>query len=166
MIFATVGSMFPFDRFAQALDEWARDSGYDDVLLQIGEGEYIPQYVKWVRTLRPAEFKQAVADCDLVVAHLGMGSIITAMQAVKPIVLFPRARELGEHTSDHQAHGVEWLDGRPGLWIAHDIPQLRERLDEFRAGTLIGSLDAVSPHASDELIGHVREFIFREPSSS
>lgn len=159
MIFATVGSMFPFDRLARSVDGWSGRNPGRDVLIQIGSGEYQPQHARWVRMLRPTEFSQAIATCSLVVAHLGMGSIITAMQARKSIVLLPRIYELGEHTSDHQMHGTEWLRDKPGIWIAQDERQLQILLDDFQAGRIAGPSEQVGSTASEELIGNVRRFI-------
>jgi UDP-N-acetylglucosamine transferase subunit ALG13 len=160
VIFATVGSMFPFDRFAAGVDEWVGRSGYANVLVQIGSGRYEPKHAKWVRMLKPADFTETIHRCDLLVAHLGMGSIITAMQARKPVLLLPRQYALGEHTSDHQLHGVDWLRCRPGIWIAEDVPAMHRLLDDFVAGRIRQGLSEVPPYASDELLGKVKAFIW------
>jgi UDP-N-acetylglucosamine transferase subunit ALG13 len=159
VIFVTVGSMFPFDRLAKGADEWAERNPRQPMLVQIGTGSYVPRFARSVRMLRPTEFGEAVGGATLVVAHLGMGSIITAMQARKPIVLMPRIFDLGEHTSDHQMHGTDWLRGRPGIWIADDVDALHHYLDAFRDGSLVQGSLGVEPHASTELIGRVRAFI-------
>lgn len=159
MIFVTVGSMFPFDRLTKATDSWAARAEVRDMLIQIGSGEYVPSHARWTRMMARREFNEAVSSCDLVVAHLGMGSIITALQAQKPILLLPRIFELGEHTSNHQLHGVDWLRNRPGIWIADDADSLHRYLDEFQAGRLTRPTDRPDEHASPELIAHVRDFI-------
>ena len=56
-----------------------------------------------------ATFARTVAGCRLVVAHAGMGSVITAGQFGKPIVMLPRLQEWGEHTTDHQIATANWL---------------------------------------------------------
>lgn len=43
-----------------------------------------------------------VAVADLVVAHSGIGSALTALECGKRPVLVPRRRSLGEHVDDHQ----------------------------------------------------------------
>lgn len=159
MIFVTVGSMFPFDRLAQAADAWARRNASQDVLVQIGEGRFVPKHARWVRMMRPGEFNDTISACDLVVAHLGMGSIITAMQAQKPVVLMPRIYELGEHTSDHQMHGTEWLRDKPGIWIAKDESELQQLLDEYVVGNIASPSEKATSIASPELIARVRQFI-------
>ena len=159
MIFVTVGSMFPFDRLVQAVDDWVGRSAHPDVLVQIGQGSFVPAHARWVRMMRPADFNATVAACELMVAHLGMGSIITAMQARKPIVLFPRSHALGDLTSDHQAHGTEWLRGTPGIWIADNPTGLQALLDGFVRGELQGATGGTDSFASPELLARVRGFI-------
>ena len=159
MIFASVGSMFPFDRLVRTVDDWTSRTGMSDVLVQIGDGTYVPRSAGWVRSLSPAEFNAALKKCDLFVAHLGMGSLIGAVQAKKPMVLLPRIQRLGEHTTDHQVHGARWIKGKPGVWVADDDQDLIRLLDEFKAGRIIGSPDDIPSYASPELIGAVRHFI-------
>ncbi|WP_165349640.1 glycosyltransferase [Methylibium sp. Pch-M] len=159
MIFVTIGSMFPFDRLVRAVDRWAGHANYSAVSMQIGAGTYHPKNAKWVRTLPPDEFSNAIRNCDLMVAHLGMGSIISAMQAQKPVILLPRKMQLGEATSDHQLHGMEWLRGRPGVWIAEDESQMEELLGSFVDGKLNQAIEAASQYASVEMIEKVKKFV-------
>ena len=54
----------------------------------------------------------------LVVAHAGIGSIVSAAELGRPIVVLPRRAAFGEHTSDHQVETVSRLHGRPGVHVA------------------------------------------------
>jgi UDP-N-acetylglucosamine transferase subunit ALG13 len=124
VIFVTIGSMFPFDRLIRAMDAWAGAHPGTDCLAQIGEGGYLPERMRWVRRLDQADFARAVAGAELVVAHAGMGSVITASQHRRPIVMLPRRLERGEHTTDHQIATANWLRGKPGVHIAEDDADL------------------------------------------
>lgn len=159
MIFVTVGSMFPFDRLIRAVDQWATQRNFNDITMQIGAGSYLPQNGKWIRSLSPDDFASAVKRCDLMVTHLGMGSVISAMQARKPIILLPRRAALGEANSDHQIHGTEWLRGSSGVWIADDEKDIEEFLMSFIGGKLTQVTNEVSQYASIELIEKVKNFV-------
>ena len=87
MIFASVGSMLPFDRFVRAVDEWARDNPDDDVFIQIGAGEYEPVHAPFARIVPMSEYRRRLQECDLFVAHVGMGSILQALEAQKQMLL-------------------------------------------------------------------------------
>lgn len=118
MIFVTIGSMFPFDRLIQVMDAWALANPAQDVLAQIGDGTYQPKHMKFVRRLSQTEFGQTVAGAKLIVSHAGMGTVITAGRAGRPMVLLPRLQEWGEHTTDHQIATANWLGGKPGIHVA------------------------------------------------
>ena len=59
-----------------------------------------------------------IAGARLVVAHAGVGSVVSAGEQGKPIVVLPRRAALGEHTSDHQVETIGWLRGKPGVHVA------------------------------------------------
>lgn len=131
MIFATVGSAFPFDRLIKAMDNWAAETGRGaECLAQIGLGEYEPKNFQWHRTLTYDRFADATEEASVVVAHAGMGSVITAMRSAKPIVMLPRNYKAGEHTTDHQIATARWLEGKPGVFIAWDEADLSAKIKE------------------------------------
>src|SRR4051794_31546743 len=89
VIFVTVGAQMPFDRLVQCVDRWAQSHDRHDVFAQIGSGSQRPGYIRWAEFLNPSEFRQHVAQANVVVAHAGMGSIITALELGKPILVMP-----------------------------------------------------------------------------
>ena len=90
MIFATVGSQESFDRLIRAVDEWAILRGRDDVFAQIGGSTLQPKHIKFTKFLEPNEFNRVIREASVIVAHAGMGSIISALELGKPLVVMPR----------------------------------------------------------------------------
>ena len=119
MIFVTIGSMFPFDRMIRAMDAWAA-AQEEEILAQIGAGAFEPRHMAWVRRLERPDYAAAIARSRLVVAHAGVGSIVTAGELRRPIVVLPRRAHLGEHTSDHQVETVGWLRAKSWVHVADD----------------------------------------------
>lgn len=157
MIFVTIGSMFPFDRLIRAMDDWAgaREDGAEEIFAQIGDGAYEPRNMRWERSLKRADYALTVARADLVVAHAGMGSVITAGEYGKPIVLLPRSAAQGEHTNDHQMDTATWLRSRPGIYVADTEQDLPARVADARSGA--GSL-TVGTSAPPEFLARIRAF--------
>lgn len=58
------------------------------------------------------ELRKAMADADLVIAHSGIGSALTALELGKRPVLLPRRPEFDEHVDNHQALIAGELDRR------------------------------------------------------
>ena len=121
MIFVTIGSMFPFERMIRAMDAWAATDGRgEEILAQIGAGDYEPRHMTWVRKLDRRTYAETIRRSRLVVAHAGVGSIVTAGELRRPIVVLPRRAHLGEHTSDHQVETVGWLRAKSWVHVADD----------------------------------------------
>ncbi len=158
MIFVSVGSMMPFDRLIRAVDEWAAAHPGTPVLAQIGNGKFEPAHARFVRLMPPGEYRAAVAEAVLFVAHAGMGSIITAIEAAKPLLMLPRLQTLGEHNTDHQLATIKNVGNRPGLHHVEREDALGAAIDALlTAGSEAPA--PISPFASEELLGNVRRFI-------
>ncbi|MDX9835204.1 MAG: glycosyltransferase, partial [Desulfobulbus sp.] len=84
MIFVTVGEQLPFDRLVRTVDEWAAESG-KQVFAQIGKSELKPSHIEFKELLDPEEFREKMLYSEIIVAHAGMGTIISAMEERKPI---------------------------------------------------------------------------------
>jgi UDP-N-acetylglucosamine--N-acetylmuramyl-(pentapeptide) pyrophosphoryl-undecaprenol N-acetylglucosamine transferase len=72
----------------------------------------------------PAEqMRAAVARADLVVAHAGIGSALTALDAGVCPVLLPRRAARAEHVDDHQLMIADELDAQ-GLAVSRDAGEV------------------------------------------
>ena len=158
MIFVSVGSMMPFDRLIRTVDAWAATHPHIPVLAQIGKGNYEPCHGRFVRMMSPADYTRAVADSRLFIAHAGMGSIITAIQLGKPLLMLARHRELGEHNSNHQLATIRNVGNRTGLYHVESQNELGAAID--RLLLVEGDMPTqIAPFASDELLDSVRRFV-------
>lgn len=94
-----------------------------DILWQLGgtPDEGLPGRV--VASMPRTELCGEVAAADLVVAHSGIGSALTALECGKRPVLAPRRRSLGEHIDDHQQLIAQEL-GRRDLVVSVDADTL------------------------------------------
>jgi UDP-N-acetylglucosamine transferase subunit ALG13 len=150
--------MMPFDRLTRAMDEWAAANAHIPVEIQIGKGGYEPRHAKWVRKLALPDYRARVEACALFVAHCGMGSIISAIEAGKPILMLPRLEALGEHNTDHQLATAKHVGIRPGLHVAIDVADLKARTSALLANT--GTAPApISRFADPEFTLRIRAFI-------
>ena len=158
MIFASVGSMLPFDRFVRAVDEWARDNPSQDVFIQIGGGDYEPQHAPFARMVPLADYRRRLDACDLFVAHVGMGSILQALEARKQMLLMVRDIALGEHTTDHQAATAARFRDRAGLRIVDTPEALKAGISELLT-TPLATGGAFSTKASPQLLAAVSTYL-------
>jgi len=150
--------MMPFDRLVQAMDEWAAAHPDVPVEIQIGRGRYEPRHARFVRLMPVAEYRERVATARLFVAHAGMGSIISAIEAGKPLLMLPRLMAQGEHNTDHQLATAASIGARPGLHVAADVADLQARATALLADS--GTAPApISRLADPGFTARIRAFI-------
>lgn len=139
------------------MDEIAVSMPQEAFFAQIFEGAYQPSNMDFARLISRREFVDKMQETKLIVAHAGMGSVISAMDVGKPIVLVPRVLEWGEHTTDHQMATARWLEGRPGIHVCYDdarLPQvIAAALSQARPD------QAMSKTAPEAFITKLRQFI-------
>ena len=124
MIFVTVGTQFAFPRLVNAMAEL---DVTDDIVAQVGpDAGVYPFETKQFMTGRT--FEATAARARVIVAHAGMGSVLTARRLGKPLVIMPRRAALSEHRNDHQMTTARQLEGRGGVDIAWREDALREFL--------------------------------------
>lgn len=156
-IFVTVGSALPFDRLIAAMDKWAAKNPEVEIFAQIGEGQYVPDHMTHKRMVGPTEFRQLSEDADVIVAHAGMGSVITAFELGKPIVLLPRLASAREHTTDHQLHTAGWLRSKASIFVANSEDELGMKI--AAAGDVVVGGDTLDHVAPENLTNRLRASI-------
>ncbi|KQT70155.1 hypothetical protein ASG51_13880 [Methylobacterium sp. Leaf465] len=156
MIFVTVGVQLPFDRLISTVDDWAGSRGRSDVVAQIGASKLVPKNIKYQSTMSPSEFRQHVVAAKAVVGHAGMGSIITALELGKPILVMPRRAAFGEHRNDHQLSTSRHMKAQGIATVVDDEAALKEGLDSIEG--LVRSQE-ISAYANAQLLNRISTFI-------
>ncbi|MDZ4831182.1 MAG: glycosyltransferase [Phycisphaerae bacterium] len=146
----------PFDRMCRAVDNWAARVNRSDVFAQIGATDWRPSAIGWTAMLEPPEFTERVRACSAIVAHAGMGSILTALQYGKPILVMPRRGDLRETRNDHQVATAKRFRELGKVAVAFDETELAIELD--RLGELQPA-ERIGQFASESLLEAVRAFV-------
>jgi UDP-N-acetylglucosamine transferase subunit ALG13 len=157
MILVTVGTDLPFDRMVRVVDDWAGETGRQDLFAQIGKGGWKPRHMRFAQFLPPKQFAEYFTSAGVIVSHAGMGTIISALYQGKPILVMPKKASFGEHRNEHQTATARRLVEVGGVNVAFDEQELRaklDHLDELSIGRKIGD------YASDSLLSGIRDFIF------
>ncbi len=157
MIFVTVGIQLPFERLVNAVDVWAKQNNCPDVFAQTGRTSWKPSYIDVIDFLSPVEFQKKFQAADLVIGHAGMGTIITAMEHKKPLLVMPRDASQGEHRNNHQLTSARRFLSLQYIDVAFDEAELVDKLkkhEDIRTGT-----KHTGNTASLELIETIRNFI-------
>ena len=119
MIFITVGTQLPFDRLVKELDGFYENTK-ETVFAQIGPSKLSLKNCEYTGFISPIKAEELFRDASLIIAHAGMGTILTALKYRKPILIVPRKSSLGEHRNEHQLATANWVRELPGVIVADD----------------------------------------------
>ena len=158
MILVTVGMQVPFDRLCRAVDEWAGRRNRDDVFIQTGDTEWVPKHSKHTRMIRPDEFRDLMKQAELLIMHVGVGSIVTASEYGIPMLLMPRRESLHETRNDHQYHAAMRMRNTAAISIAmneDEIPFLLDGFDRQKKPEV--DFGATSPELINRIAGFIND---------
>ncbi|MBM9605757.1 glycosyltransferase [Desulfopila inferna] len=156
MILVTVGGQMPFDRLIRAVDSWASGNQQIYCYAQIGKGGWRPKNMEWVELLPPKVLAEKINKASLVIAHAGMGTILSCLELGKKLIVVPRYSYLRETRNDHQVATAQRLAALGLLVYAADEERIVHHLDNYEK---IAPRKSTSCFASPELINSIIEFI-------
>jgi len=158
MIYVTVGTQLPFARLIKAVNDVAAEKGLD-VFAQVGPDKSHYHAIKTADFVDPEEANRFIREADLIIAHAGMGTIISASQLGKPLIIMPRQFHYGEHRNDHQLATANRFRDFPNITVVEDKRSLSEAMDsklEQADGPLLG---VVPEYAPDSFIAELKKLL-------
>ena len=156
MIFITLGTQkFQLNRLLRLSDECVGNGTIsDEVIAQIGYSDYEPQNFSFYRFLDKETFNKHISDADVIIAHGGVGSIMTALQKEKPVVVFPRLSKYGEHVDDHQVEIAHLFTEKGYVLECGELDELPQILNEATHYTFTKYISQ-----TDRIVNLIRGFL-------
>ena len=131
MIFVTLGTQDkPFNRLLEAIDkEIDKGNIKGEVVVQAGCTKYESKNNMKVFDLIPMdEFDKLMNECDLLITHGGVGSIVGGLNKNKKVIAVPRLEKYGEHVNDHQLQIIENFDKAGYIIGCINLDDLEDKL--------------------------------------
>ena len=168
MIFTTVGTQLPFDRLLRGIDSWAARNQDISIVAQAGASSSRFRNIHTVQHLSQTAFQDHMKASRLVVAHAGMGTILSAAELGLPVILMPRLAKFGEHRNDHQRDTAKEMARPSNVTVVEDGESLHQALDLARARNFEmprAQSDDMSGEL-DPLIKAIREFVWNDTTAA
>lgn len=158
MIFVTVGSQqYQFDRLIEELDRLVEDRVIKEkVFAQIGHSNYTPKNFDFVKFLDKEQYQKNISQCDILITHGGVGTIVSALKYGKKVIVVPRRQEFQEHIDDHQMQIAEVLLDQKLIQAVFDINELKGSYNEILNGKEFEIYEANS-HILDIVIDFIEK---------
>lgn len=155
MIFVTVGTQLSFDRLIKQVDSFAAEFNLP-VFAQIGPSEYHPVNMKFTQFCTAKEIDFYIKSSTVVIAHAGMGSIISALVHGKPLVIVPRYFMYSEHRNDHQLATARKFQSKAGVITVFSEDDLKNSIDMALA---LSDNVGISEFAPDDFVLRLKNII-------
>lgn len=135
MIFVTLGTQDKsFDRLLKAIDkEIDKGTIKEKVIVQAGYTKYESKNMEIFDLIGPEEFDKLVSECDLLITHGGVGSILSAVKKGKKVIGAARLKKYKEHTNDHQIQIVKEFAKEGYILELKDFNQLGKVIKKAKA---------------------------------
>lgn len=130
MILVTLGTQDKsFTRLLDAIQKQI-DLGNikDKVIVQAGCTKYKSKDMQILDLIPYDEFEKYIKECDLLITHGGVGSIITGLKNKKKVIAAARLAKYKEHTNDHQLQIIKNLSVSGYILPLDDFDKLDEVL--------------------------------------
>lgn len=126
MILVTLGTNDEsFARLLKAIDKEIENGTITDrVVVQAGCTKYKSKNMEILDLVPRDEFDKLIKECDLLITHGGVGSILTGINYGKKVIAVPRLAKYKEHGNDHQLQIVENFSKRKYILAVKDMNQL------------------------------------------
>ena len=131
MIFVTLGTQDKsFSRLLDAIEREIKNGTINEkVIVQAGHTEYKSKNMEIHKLLPMDKFDEYIKECDLLITHAGVGSIMTGLNNDKKIIAVPRLSKYNEHNNDHQVQIATQFSKLGYILYADDLEKLGDMIN-------------------------------------
>ena len=134
MILVTLGTQDKsFKRLLDAIQREIDNGNIKDrVVVQAGCTKFESKDMEIFDLIDRDKFSELIKDCDLLITHGGVGSILTGLKNNKKVITAPRLKEYKEHTNNHQLEIIEKFASKGLILPLYDFDKLDDVLKEVK----------------------------------
>ena len=132
MILVTLGTQDKsFKRLLDAIErEILSGNIKDKVIVQAGYTKYESNNMEIFDLIPREELNKLIKECDLLITHGGVGSILNGLKNNKKVIAAARLKEYKEHTNNHQTQILDNLKKEGYILVLEDFNKLNDLLLE------------------------------------
>ena len=132
MILVTLGTQkFEMNRLIKAADQLAQTTE-EEVFVQCGHSTYQPEHCNYSAFVDTAQFAEMIQNCSVLITHSGVGTIMTGIQAKRPIIVVPRLKKFNEHVDDHQLQIAEAFEEKGCVLCCREEAELPQYIEKAK----------------------------------
>lgn len=132
MILVTLGTQDKsFIRLLEAIQKQINLGNIKErVVVQAGYTKFDSKDMEIFDLIPMEDFDKLIAECDLLITHGGVGSIIAGLNKGKKVIAAARLKKYKEHVNDHQLQIIDSFSKKGYILKLEDFDNLNELLKE------------------------------------
>ena len=132
MILVTLGTQkFQMNRLIEVVDNYAATID-EEVFVQRGNSSYKPVNCKYEDFIERERFAKMIENCSVLITHSGVGSIMTGLNAKRPVIVVPRLAKYNEHVDDHQMQIAEAFATKNCVLYCKELSELPQMIEDAK----------------------------------
>ncbi len=156
MIFVTVGSQMPFNRMLNIVESWAKIYSHESIIAQVGITSEKFKYLECYESFPPSDYQKKIEQAEIIIGHAGMGTILTSLEAGKPLLIMAREGKRHETRNDHQIATKNWVKSWPNIFEFNSIETLEAA---YQSAISSDSLSVRNQYSESCLVDFLSEII-------
>ena len=134
MILITLGTQDKsFVRLLEAVDKKLEEKKINEkVVVQAGHTEYSSQNMTIYDFVEYDKFDELIKECDILITHGGVGSIIAGLNNNKKVIAAARLKKYKEHTNDHQLQIIDNFSAAGYILELSDFDKVDELIEKAK----------------------------------
>ena len=133
MILVTLGTQDKsFKRLLDAIQQEINNGNIKEkVVVQAGCTKYDSKNMEIFDLIDRDKFNELIQECNILITHGGVGSILTGLKNNKKVIATPRLKEYKEHTNNHQLEIIEKFSDAGLILPLYDLNSLTQVLKDI-----------------------------------
>ena len=133
MILVSLGTQDrQFTRLLEAVEKQIKLGNIKEkVIVQAGETKYQSDCMEVFDLIPSKEFLKLLKECNVLITHGGVGTIIDGLHQHKKIIAAARLSEYGEHKNNHQKQIIQEFNKKQYILELDDFEKLDQKLKEI-----------------------------------
>lgn len=134
MILVTLGTQDKdFSRLLKAVEKQIKNGTIKDkVVAQVGTTNYKSGFIEMFDLIPVDKFDELMNECDILITHGGVGSILSGLKNGKRVIAAARLKEYKEHVNNHQLEIIENFSNDGYILELKDFDRLDEVLEQAK----------------------------------
>lgn len=132
MVFVAIGTQKQqFTRIFKKIED-SKIMENEEIIAQSGFTKFDSKKIKMLGFIEQKKLNEYIKEADFVICHGGVGTIFSALNMGKKVLVMPRLKKYKEHKNDHQVEICRELEKEGYILYIKEDDDIDEKIKELK----------------------------------